>query len=224
MSELMLETRRLTVGYQGRGVVHDFDLTVSSGEIVALFGANGAGKTTALLTLAGALAPVSGEVRLFGQPHPGRLLPAARRGLALLTDDRAIFPSLSARDNLKLGRGSIDDVLAYFPELEDHLDVRAGLLSGGQQQMLSLGRILASRPRVILADELSLGLAPLIVVRLLAALRTAAEAGAGVLLVEQHVTTALKFVDRACVFAHGHLAVESAANEVTPATITDLYL
>jgi branched-chain amino acid transport system ATP-binding protein len=127
---------------------------------------------------------------------------------------------------LRLGQGSVETALLHFPELEEHLERKAGLLSGGQQQMLSLGRILAAQPKVILADELSLGLAPLIVKRLLAALRSAADAGAAVLLVEQHVPVALRTVDRACVLVRGKIALERPASELLehPEMISDLYL
>lgn len=225
-NNVLLQAKELSAGYHGQAVLRRFDIAVGSGEMVGLFGANGAGKTTTLLTLAGALRPLSGQVELFGQLHPGSLFRAAQRGLALLTDDRGIFPPLTARDNLRLGQGSIDDAIEYFPELEQHLDRLAGHLSGGQQQMLSLARILAAKPRVILADELSLGLAPLVVKRLLQALRMAANGGAAVLLVEQHVQVALAHVDRACVLARGELAIADTAENLRqqPERITELYL
>lgn len=222
----LIAARGLDAGYHGQPVVHGLDLEVRAGEMVALFGANGAGKTTALLTLAGAQPAIGGDIELFGAPHPGRLHQAARAGLALLTDDRAIFPPLTVRDNLRLGRGGVEAALAHFPELRDHLDRPAGLLSGGQQQMLAVGRILAAEPRVVLADELSLGLAPLVVARLLRALRAAADAGAAVLIVEQHVPVALEHVDRAVVLVRGRVALEAPAAELRadPSRVTNLYL
>lgn len=226
VSDILIKTEGLSAGYNGQPIIRDIDFEISAGEMVGLFGANGAGKTTTLLTLAGEIKPLSGQVELFGSTHPGSLIKAARAGMALLTDDRAIFPPLSVRDNLRLGRGSVGDALAFFPELEEHLDRRAGLLSGGQQQILAVARILAAKPKVILADELSLGLAPMIVKRLLAALRAAADNGAAVLLIEQHVPVALSQVDRACVLVHGSLALERPASELraNPDAITDLYL
>jgi len=213
-------------GYATGAVVRGLDLEVRSGEMVGLFGANGAGKTTVLMTLAGELPPLTGTLGLLGSGHPGSLYAAARSGLALLTDDRAIFAPLSVRDNLRLGRGTPERAFEFFPELEEHAGRRAGLLSGGQQQMLSLGRILAAAPRVILADELSLGLAPLVVKRLLGALRQAADEGAAVLVVEQHVPVALAAIDRAVVLARGSVALEAPASELRghPERLGEIYL
>lgn len=224
--EVLIRTTKLSSGYHGQPIIRDLDLEVRAGEMVALFGANGAGKTTTLLTLAGEIQPIGGTIEMMGSPRAVSLYKSAQQGVALLTDDRGIFPPLTARDNLRLGRGTVAEAVSYFPELEAHLDRRSGLLSGGQQQMLSLARILASRPRVILADELSLGLAPLIVKRLLTALREAADRGAAVLLVEQHVPVALSRVDRACVLVRGSIALERPAAELraNPQAISDLYL
>jgi branched-chain amino acid transport system ATP-binding protein len=223
----LISFRGVSAGYNSRPVISDIDLEVHAGQMYGLFGANGAGKTTTLLAAAGTVSPLSGEIMLDGRRHPGSLYAAAKRErLALLTDDRGIFPPLSVRDNLRLGRGSVARALEFFPELAEHVDRRAGLLSGGQQQMLALARILASEPRIILADELSLGLAPLIVRRLISALRHAADAGAAVLLVEQHVPVALGVVDAACVLVRGRIAladdVESLRED--PSRITELYL
>jgi ABC-type branched-subunit amino acid transport system ATPase component len=216
----------LCAGYHGVPVISDVDIEVHPGEVVALFGPNGAGKTTTLLTLAGEIRPSSGHVSFLGDPHPPALHRRARGGLGLLTEDRCVFMNLTARENLRVGRGTIAEALRLFPELEAHLDKRAGLLSGGQQQMLALARILAARPRVILADELSLGLAPLIVRRLLTALREAANDGAAVLVVEQHVRVALQEVDRAYVLTRGRIALSADAAELRddPDRIAALYL
>lgn len=225
--QAVVDLRGVSAGYHGSPVISDLDLRIRAGEMYGLFGTNGAGKSTTLLTVAGAVAPLAGEIRINGRKHPGSLYQAAKKEkLALLTDDRGIFAPLSVRDNLRLGRGGVDDALAFFPELEEHLDRKAGLLSGGQQQMLALGRILASRPSVILADELSLGLAPLVVKRLVEALRAAADEGAAVLLVEQHVPVALGAVDRACVLVRGRIELEDDAAQLRdhPERIMDLYL
>ncbi len=207
MSSPAIRVSGLSAGYHGVPVVRDLDLEVHAGEVVAVLGRNGAGKTTTLLAIAGELPPQSGTVQIGGDASPRPLHQRARRGLGLLTEERCIFAELTGHENLRLGRGSTKLAAQVFPELEPHLSKRAGLLSGGQQQMLALARILASRPSVLLADELSLGLAPLVVVRLLAALRSVADAGAAVLLVEQHVHLALESADRAYVLAGGRVAL-----------------
>jgi ABC-type branched-subunit amino acid transport system ATPase component len=209
----VIETRGLCAGYGGSPVVRALDLHVDAGEVVALLGPNGAGKTTSLLTIAGDLPAVSGEVRFFGEPERSSLQQRARRGMSLVTDDRSIFFGLTGRENLRLAKCSEEDVLAQFPELAPHLDRTGGLLSGGQQQMLSVGRALASKPRIFLADELSLGLAPIVVQRLLAAVRSAADAGAAVLIVEQHAHLALDVADRAYMLVNGQLRRAGSAAE-----------
>lgn len=227
MSDPLISLESVSAGYHGQPVIHDIDLHVDSGSMHALFGANGSGKTTTLLTVAGVVRVQSGKILLAGKTHPGSLyLSARRQRLALLTDDRGIFPPLTVRENLKLGRGSVGAALEYFPELTDHVDRPAGQLSGGQQQMLSLARILASEPSIILADELSLGLAPLIVRRLMVALRAAADQGAAVLLVEQHVPIALQSVDSASVLSRGRITLRGDAEEFRsdPTKILDQYL
>jgi ABC-type branched-subunit amino acid transport system ATPase component len=211
--EILLQARELTAGYGSLAAVRDLDLTVRVGEVVALLGANGAGKTTTILTLAGELAPISGEVRWRDEPWSEGLVTRARSGLALVTEEKSVFMALTARENLKLGRGDPARALELFPELHDHLDRRAGLLSGGQQQMLTLGRALASRPALLLADELSLGLAPVIVKRLLSAVRQAADNdGVGVLLVEQHIRQALQAADRVYILQRGRIVFEGDAD------------
>jgi branched-chain amino acid transport system ATP-binding protein len=215
MSAAALEARGLSAGYDGQPVVRDLDLVVHEGEIVTLLGPNGAGKTTTLLTLAGELTPVAGTTLVFGTATRKPLYRRARQGLSLITEERSVLMGMSVADNLRLGRGSVDRAVEIFPELHEHLARKAGLLSGGQQQMLTLARALARGPRILLADELSLGLAPLVVERLLARVRTAAkEEGVAVLLVEQHVAMALELADRAYVLGHGRVELEGAASEV----------
>ncbi len=210
----VLEARGLTAGYGGTPAVHGLDLTVHGGEIVALLGANGAGKTTTLLALAGELAPLAGSVAVLGDGRRRRLHQRARQGLGFLTEERCVFMGLTGWQNIRVGRGSAKRVLGYFPELEPHLSKKVGLLSGGQQQMLALGRILAAEPRVLLADELSLGLAPLVVERLLRAVRQAADSGVGVVLVEQHVRQALAVADRVHVLRRGRVVLSGAAADL----------
>jgi branched-chain amino acid transport system ATP-binding protein len=182
---------------------------------VGLLGANGAGKTTTILALAGELAPISGEVRFLGGASRSSLANRARQGLALVTEEKSVFMRLTTAENLRLGRGRVDRALDIFPQLREHLNRRAGLLSGGQQQILTLARALAADPRILLADELSLGLAPIIVKQLFEAIRRAAdERGAGVLLVEQHVRSALEVADRLYILQRGRCVLQGPAHEL----------
>jgi branched-chain amino acid transport system ATP-binding protein len=230
-----LVVRDLAAGYRGVPVVRELNLEVRPGEVVALLGPNGAGKTTTLETIAGLNHPISGTVELSGEKIGGT--PAyqlAGRGLALVPEGRALFPGLTVREHLRLaggrggpggrwGRGGQsrkagtreDELLEMLPELRKCLSRKAGLLSGGEQQMLAIGRALVTRPRLLLVDEMSLGLAPVIVERLIPILRRAAdELGSSVLFVEQHVALALEVADRAYVLTHGRIGLEGPAAEL----------
>jgi branched-chain amino acid transport system ATP-binding protein len=233
-----LVVRELSAGYRGVPVVRELNLEVRPGEVVALLGPNGAGKTTTLETIAGLNHPISGSVELSGEKiggTPAYLL--AGRGLALVPEGRALFPGLTVREHLRLaggrgGRGAPggrdgrggrsrracsreDELLEMLPELRKCLGRKAGLLSGGEQQMLAVGRALVTRPRLLLVDEMSLGLAPVIVDRLIPVLRRAAdELGSSVLFVEQHVALALEVADRAYVLTHGRIGLEGPAAEL----------
>jgi branched-chain amino acid transport system ATP-binding protein len=202
------------------------DLEVGQGQMVLLAGANGAGKSTTLMTLAGGVRCLEGRVELFGAGIDEPMFKRVRRGVGVVTEARTVFMGLTVAENLRLGRGSAEAALQHFPELEKRLKLRAGLLSGGEQQMLALGRVMAARPRVILADELSLGLAPIVVKRLLAALRSAANDGAAVLLVEQHVGLALDVVDHGFFMRRGRVELEgtSASLRKDRDRIRDIYL
>lgn len=211
----LLTASGLTAGYFGRPVVTDLDLTVEAGEVCALFGPNGAGKSTTLLALVGELPLLGGEVRLDGRPVTVPLHRRARNGLAFVSEERAIVRGLSVRDNLRVARADSALALGLFPELEPLLARRAGLLSGGEQQMLALARALGRRPRLLVVDELSLGLAPIVVQRLLAVLsRAARDDGVGVLLVEQHIRQALAIADRALVLRRGRVVLHGLASEL----------
>src|SRR5205085_3122741 len=176
----VIAARGLRAGYGATVVVRDLDLEVRAGEVTALLGPNGAGKTTTLMTLSGDLPALGGEVRFGGVATTSRLHHRARQGLALVTEQRAVFTRLTVEENLRIGRCDRRIALELFPELEPHLKRRVGLLSGGQQQMLALARALSRSPKLLLADELSLGLAPLVVERLLTAVRDAANDGVAV--------------------------------------------
>lgn len=222
----LLAARDLDAGYHGVPAIRGVNLSVDAGEIVLLAGANGAGKSTTVMTLSGAIRPLAGRTELNGRPNDLPVHRRIRSGLGLVTETRTTFTALTVTENLKLGRGSVEHALQLFPELAKRAKLRAGLLSGGEQQMLSLARVLAAQPSVILADELSLGLAPIVVKRLLSALRAAADAGAAVLLVEQHVHLALGTVDRAYFLRRGQVELEGTVSEIRadPAAMQAIYL
>ena len=215
MTQTLIEARRVSSGYGKMAVVRDLDLRVDAGEVVALIGANGAGKTTTLLTLAGELSPMEGEIDFLGQTTRSPMHARCRQGLGDVTEERSVIMDMSVADNLKLAAVTPSIAFSYFPALEAIMGRRAGLCSGGEQQMLSLARALGREPKVLLADELSLGLAPIIVTNLLQAVRDAAtERGVGVLLVEQHVRQALSIADRVYVMERGRIALNGTSNEV----------
>jgi branched-chain amino acid transport system ATP-binding protein len=211
----LLECRDLSAGYGHLAVVRDVDLRVEAGEVVALIGPNGAGKTTTLMTLAGELPTIAGEVRFRGRVTKAPMFRRARDGMGFVTEDRSVFMKLTAEENLRVAGVSRAAAVELFPELEALMGRTAGLLSGGEQQMLTLARAVARAPKLLLIDELSLGLAPVIVKRLLQVVRrVASDRSTGILLVEQHVRQALNIADRVYVMQRGHVVMSGTGEEV----------
>jgi branched-chain amino acid transport system ATP-binding protein len=215
-----LECQTLDAGYGSVTVVREIDLRLTRGTVLTVLGPNGAGKTTLLLTIAGLIPRRRGQILVDGEPMPDARPAAARRaGLVLVPDDRALFTTLTVEENLRAARprrtGSHDDVIDLFPALRSRWKVRAADLSGGEQQMLAMARGLIQRPRVLLIDEMSMGLAPVIVEQLLPVVRTVAdETSAVVILVEQHAQLALAIADEAMVIAHGTVAMSGRAADI----------
>jgi branched-chain amino acid transport system ATP-binding protein len=219
-AEPVLSLEGLSAGYEGAAVLRNLDLHVGAGEVVALLGANGAGKTTTLRAISGIVHPLTGRIRLAGEDLV-RTSPSARArlGIAHVPEGRGLFFGLTVAEHFRLGhRGETLDAAAayeYFPSLAKLEGRRAGLLSGGEQQMLAVGRALARRPKLLLLDELSLGLAPVIVERILPVVSSyAAESGCAVLLVEQHVHLALEVAARGYVLSHGELVLHQRAEQL----------
>jgi len=227
-----LELDQLSAGYERAPVVRGLSLAVAPGEVVALIGANGAGKTTTLRAISGLVKPMGGCVRLDGADLAG-VSPTARvrRGVVHVPQGRGIFYGLTVSEHFRLDGvregADLDVAFAHFPALRDLRGRRAGLLSGGEQQMLAIARALSRSPRLLLLDELSLGLAPVIVERLLPVVREFASThGTAVLLVEQHVHLALEIADRGYVLSHGELVAGDSAERLRAdsALLTASYL
>lgn len=229
----VLECSHVDAGYsQGRPCVRGFDLALGEGEVLSLLGPNGAGKTTLLMTLAGLLPSLDGTVAIAGTVvKSGRARASSRAGLVLVPDDRALFTGLTVKQNLELARRrsgpTVSAIIEYFAPLGERLNVAAGMLSGGEQQMLAIGRALMQQPKVLLIDELSMGLAPVIVESLLPVIRRVADdSGTAVILVEQHVRLALEIADTAIVLAHGRDVLRGNAADLAadPEQIERAYL
>ena len=223
----MLEIENLSVSYGGIEVLHGVGLSVGSGEIVAMVGANGAGKTTLLRSLSGLLPLDSGRITFLGQTISGRR-PADLVGLGLgqVPEGRHIFPTLTVIDNLKIGaylrrrepRGKIerdlDFVFELFPRLEERKRQKGGTLSGGEQQMLAIARALMTKPKLLMLDEPSMGLAPLIVEQILETIQRLNQEGLTVLMVEQEVEASLSLADRGYVLQLGRVVLEGPGEEL----------
>jgi branched-chain amino acid transport system ATP-binding protein len=222
--EPLLEVRGLTAGFGAGPVLFGIDLDLGRGELVALVGANGAGKSTLLGVLSGLVSPTSGRVTLEGRDltgaRPERVVAA---GIAHVPQGRRLFGPLSVAKNLLLGaylrrdreiKADLERVVGYFPALADKLDRDAGTLSGGEQQMVAIGRGLMGRPKLLMIDELSLGLAPKVVERLTEVVRGINRDGTAMLLVEQDVLVALEAADRAYVLENGRVVLSGDAREL----------
>jgi branched-chain amino acid transport system ATP-binding protein len=225
-TESLLSVQGLEVRYGPVPVLRAIDLEVTSGEIVALVGANGAGKTTALHAISGAVPVQSGRVVWKGLDTKAALHRRAAMGMALVPEGRSVFSHMTCRENLRLGKGGVEGAVAIFPELSRLLGRKAGLLSGGEQQMLSLARALASQPSLLLVDELSFGLSPVAVGRLFDSLAKAAGAGMGILIVEQHVERVLEIAHRVVVLRRGRVVLSADAADLRGrgSELQDLYL
>lgn len=222
----MLSVQNLDVFYGDVQAAWDVSFDVAQGEVVTLIGANGAGKTTILKTLCGLLAPRRGQILFEGRDIGGRPpYELAGRGLVLIPESRQLWPGMTVRENLDMGaysraarrerRRTLEVVFAMFPQLEKRSGQKAGTLSGGEQQMCAIGRGLMARPRLLLLDEPTLGLAPLLVSEVFDALRRIREQGVTILLVEQNVLHALKLADRVCVLETGRVTLAGPCHELS---------
>jgi branched-chain amino acid transport system ATP-binding protein len=236
-SDPALEIRSLSVAYGGVRALRNVSLTVPSGSVVALLGPNGAGKSTLLRTVSGVIRAEQGGISYFGQRI--ERTPAyriARMGLVHVPEGRGIFPSLSVEENLEMasamahngpGAGGADlvgEATDLFPVLGQRLRQMAGSLSGGEQQMLALARAIKSRPRLLMVDEISMGLAPIVVGDLFDALRRIAASGASLLLVEQYVETALELADYVYVMDKGSIVDVGEPNDMRGSNLAAAYL
>jgi branched-chain amino acid transport system ATP-binding protein len=211
-----LNVAGLSAGYGEQVVVRDFNLKIEPGEIVVLMGRNGVGKSTTLRGISGFLSGTTGTVSVDGNELHGAPYRRAAKGLGIVLEGRSVFPSLTVRKNFGVASSDIDPALEWFPELRPMLNRPAGTLSGGEQQMVAIGRALGKYPSVLLVDELSFGLAPIVYHRLLGLLKdVAAESSMAMLVVEQHFELALAVASRAVIMASGHVALELDGSELS---------
>lgn len=226
-----LSVANLQVFYGEFQALFGISLDVNVGETVAIIGANGAGKTTLLRTIAGALKPAQGEITYRGSSIVGQPAYAlSKRGIALVPEGRRIFPSLTVQENLSLGsfngrkgQWTLEKIHALFPVLQERANMPGIDMSGGEQQMLAIGRALLSNPELILMDEISLGLAPVIVKDLYRVVRAIAQQGATVVIVEQDVTRSLQAADRVYCLLEGRVSLEGKPSELKHEDVTKAY-
>jgi len=232
MTNPILELRNVRASYGSIEVLHGVNLSVGRGEVVALLGPNGAGKSTMIKVVSGLLRPTSGQLVVGGRDVTGAAASAlARAGLCTIPEGRGIFPNLTVRENLLMATYSghkLSDIeestYARFPRLSERRTQLAGTMSGGEQQMLSLARALATDPVILLLDELSMGLAPLIVAELYQQVAAIAAEGVSVLVVEQFARTVLGVADQAVLLAHGKVQVAGKASEIGEDVLAGAYL
>lgn len=220
----MLTLQDVHAAYGSVEALKGVSLEVRQGEIVTLIGANGAGKTTTLMSICGEPAPKSGTIRFEGKEISGLPTPVImRQGLAIVPEGRRIFPALTVEENLALGgfhqsaeerAAAEEEIYALFPRLKERYRQRGGTLSGGEQQMLAIGRALMSRPRLLLLDEPSLGLAPLVIAQIFEVLEEIRQAGTTIFLVEQNAHRALQLADRAYVLENGRIVMSGEGREL----------
>ena len=232
MTNPILELRNIRASYGSIEVLHGVNLSIGRGEVVALLGPNGAGKSTMIKVVSGLLRPTSGQLIVGGRDVTGAAAHAlARTGLCTIPEGRGIFPNLTVRENLLMATYSghkLSDIeertYARFPRLSERRTQLAGTMSGGEQQMLSLARALATNPVILLLDELSMGLAPLIVAELYQQVAAIAAEGVSVLVVEQFARTVLGVADQAVLLAHGKVQVSGKASDIGEDVLAGAYL
>ncbi len=220
----LLAITDLNAGYGKVPILHDLSFTVAEGEVIAIIGPNGAGKSTLLKTISGLITPYSGSISFAGRPIQGMAAHnVTRQGISYVPEGGRPFPNMTVRDNLLMGAyarrdalkdGVLDEIYAIFPVLKERETQMARTLSGGEKQMLAIGRGLASRPRLLMLDEPSLGLAPRLVDDIYQKLEVLRDLGLTVLLVEQNITYALELADRGYVLENGHIVLEGSGLEL----------
>lgn len=231
----LLEVRDLTAGYGGIQALHGVSIDVDEGEVVAVLGANGAGKSTMLKCIASVMKRTGGTIEYCGKPISSKPYDMVKEGLVLVPEGRQIFAKLSVMDNLKVGYGlrkdtqeikrDLERVFTMFPRLKEREDQYGGLLSGGEQQMLAIARGLMAKPKLMMLDEPSLGLAPIIVSHIMDILKQISEEGTSILLIEQNANKALALCDRAYIFSVGQVSMSGTREELqASAAVTEAYL
>jgi branched-chain amino acid transport system ATP-binding protein len=225
MAQTLLQVQGLKVAYGGIQAVKGIDLEVREGELITLIGSNGAGKTSTMKAITGSIDLLEGQIEYLGQTIRGQgAWDLVKAGLAMVPEGRGVFTRMTITENLQMGAyirsdradiaADIDKVFALFPRLKERRDQLAGTMSGGEQQMLAMGRALMSRPKVLLLDEPSMGLSPIMVDKIFEVVRDVHAQGVTVLLVEQNASRALKIADRAYVMESGLLTMQGAARDL----------